>query len=364
MKPLVLVTGANGNIGSSVMEALAKNYRVVGLDNESRGGDGDFVEVDITERSSVRRAFAQIGERHGHEIAAVVHLIAYFDFTGEESPLYNEVNVEGTKLLLEALKDFAVERFIYASTMLVHEPVEPGQLVSEETPFGPRWAYPESKLAVEEVIRRGAAMPYAILRLAGVYDEETAVPTLSHQIARIYERDFKSHLYSGALEAGQSMLHRQDMLDAFCRAVDRRSDLPSRAEILIGEPLAVGYGDLQDKIGCLVHGAEEWETIRIPKALAKAGAFAQEAAEPIIPDAIDKGEKPFIRPFMIEMADDHYALDIGRAQDWLGWRPKHRLEDELPAMIRNLKDDPAGWYERNKLPAPRGLAEVGDEDED
>ena len=30
-----------------------------------------------------------------------------------------------------------------------------------------------------------------------------------------------------------------------------------------------------------------------------------------MPDAIDQGEAPFIRPFMIEMADDHYALDIG-----------------------------------------------------
>jgi hypothetical protein len=43
--------------------------------------------------------------------------------------------------------------------------------------------------------------------LAGLYDDHTAVPTLAHQIARIYERDMHSHLYSGNLEAGQSLVH-------------------------------------------------------------------------------------------------------------------------------------------------------------
>ena len=32
---------------------------------------------------------------HGSRIASVVHLAAYFDFTGEDNPLYQSVNVDG-----------------------------------------------------------------------------------------------------------------------------------------------------------------------------------------------------------------------------------------------------------------------------
>jgi nucleoside-diphosphate-sugar epimerase len=31
------------------------------------------------------------------------------------------------------------------------------------------------------------------------------------------------------------------------------------------------------------------------------------------------------------MASDHYDLDISRAEKLLGWRPKHRLKDDVPA---------------------------------
>jgi len=350
-KPLVLITGATGNIGASLMKALAADYRVVGLDRGAEGG-GKVVELDVTSAQSVRQALERIGGKHGRRIAAVIHLIAFFDFSGEPSPLYDKVNVDGTRNLLRALEGFEVERLIYPSTMLVHAPGEPGERIDEGTPLEPQWEYPKSKKAAEEVLRAEASMPYAILRLAGVYDEETAVPTLAHQIARIHQRKLKSHLYAGPLDAGQSMLHREDMIEAVKRTVERRAALPGHAEILIGEPEAVGYADLQDRIGELLHGAEEWRTLRIPAPVAKAGALVEAAAEPLVPDAIDHGEKPFVRPFMIDMADNHYALDVTQARELLGWQPRHRLEDELPAMIARLKRDPKAWYEANGMTPP------------
>ncbi len=363
-KPLILITGADGNIGRSLGKAFGDDFTVVGLDRDKEHEGGpQIVEIDITSPQSMNTALEKIADEHGRSIAAVIHLVAFFDFSGEPSPLYEKVNVEGTRNLLQALHGFDVERFIYASTMLVHEPQDPGERINESTPFDPRWEYPQSKKRVEYLIRSEAEMPYAILRLAGIYDSKSAVPTLSQQIARIYERSFQSHLYSGPLNAGQSMLHRDDMIDAMRRTVDRRTTLPPDAEILVGEPFAPGYDTLQDRIGELVHGADEWKTIKVPAPVAKAGAAVQNAAEPLVPDAIDQGEKPFIQPFMISMADDHYALDIKRAEDWLGWRPRHRLEDELPAMIASLKRDPLGWYERNGITPPHWLQDAEDNED-
>jgi nucleoside-diphosphate-sugar epimerase len=353
LKPLVVITGAAGDVGSALAEALGHDYTLVGLDRPGKKASIPLIPVDLTSRESVEQALAQLRSRYGARIASVIHLAAYFDFTGEESPLYEKVNVGGTRLLLAGLKSFEVEQLIYSGTMLVHAPCAPGERIDESAAIAPKWAYPKSKAATEELIReRHGRIPYLLLRLAGVYDERSCVPTLAHQVARIYERDFQSYLYAGDPRAGQSVVHKEDMVDAFRRAVERRGELPPDAAILIGEPDPMGYDELQDTLGRLIHGEKEWTTLSLPKPLAKAGAALQEKLEPVIPDAIDQGEKPFIRPFMIAMADDHYALDITRARRLLGWEPRYRLRSVLPKLVRALKQDPEAWYKANKLTPP------------
>jgi uncharacterized membrane protein len=59
---------------------------------------------------------------------------------------------------------------------------------------------------------------------------------------------------------------------------------------------------------------------------------------------------------MVDMADDHYALDIGAARRLLGWEPRHRLADELPKLVAALKKDPAAWYRDNKIMLPPWMA--------
>ena len=359
LRPIVLITGATGNIGHSLGEALGRDHRIVGLDRKAEDPNFPVFEVDFTSDAAVDAALHKFRDAFGSRIASVIHLVAYFDFTGEDNPLYQSVNVEGTQRLLRALQGFDVEQFIYASTMLVHAPCQPGERIDEQQPIEPHWVYPKSKAAAEAVIRaEHKHIPYVILRLAGIYDEHSMVPTLAQQIARIYERDFQSYFYSGSTLVGQAMLHRDDMIEAFRRAVERRAVLPPEAEILIGEPDAMGYDALQDELGYLIHGVDDWPTLRLPKPIAAAGTWAQGKLEPVIPDAIDGGEAPFIKPFMVTMADDHYALDIQRARTLLGWEPQHRLKDELPQLVATLKSDPISWYETNGVTPPAWLSEA------
>ena len=358
-RPVILITGGTGNLGRSIGQAFRRDYRIVGLDRGRHDADFPVLEADITSDASVSLALHKFREAFGSRIASVIHLIAFFDFTGEDNPLYQSVNVQGTQRLLRLLQDFDVEQFVYASTMLVHAPGSPGERIDENQPIDPRWAYPISKAAAEEVIRADHGhIPYVILRLAGVYDERTMVPTMAQQIARIYEQDFQSYFYSGSTLVGQAMLHREDMVDAFRRTVERRAELPPETEILIGEPDAIGYDALQDELGHHLHGQDDWPTLRLPKVFAAAGAWMQGKLEPVIPDVIDQGEEPFIKPFMVGMADDHYELDIGRARDLLGWEPRHRLTDELPRLVATLKTDPAAWYEANRVTPPAWLGEA------
>ena len=358
-RPIVLITGANGNLGRSLGKALGRDFRAVGLDRAMEGAEFPVFKVDFTSDDSVELAFRKFRDAFGPQIASVIHCVAYFDFTGEENPLYQAVNVEGTRRLLRTLQEFEVEQFVYSSTMLVHAPCRPGERIDERSPIDPRWVYPKSKAAAEDVIRaEHGPIPYVLLRLAGVYDDHSMVPTMAQQIARIYERNFQSRFYAGSTLVGQAMLHRADMLDAFRRTVDRRGALPRETEILIGERDAVGYEALQDEFGRLLHGEDNWPTLRVPKTIAAAGAWAQAALEPVIPDIVDGGEAPFIKPFMVDMADDHYALDIRRARELLEWEPRHRFKDELPRLITALQEDPAGWYRTNGITAPAWISDA------
>ena len=288
-------------------------------------------------------ALEQLRDHHGSQIASVVHLAAYYDFSGEPSPKYKEVTVEGTRRLLQALRkmDFEVGQFIFSSTMLVHKPTKPGRRITEDSPIEPAWPYPESKVRTEEVIRgEGSGIPAVILRIAGVYDDMCHSIPLAHQIQRIYERRMTSHVYSGETSHGQSFVHLDDVAGAIERVVRRRAELSAGIPILLGEPETVSYKEIQDRLGRLLHGEGGWETVQVPEPLAKAGAWIQEHLP---------GEDPFIKPWMTSRAGDHYALDISRARELLEWEPKHTLRESLPVMVEVLQRDPRTWYEENNL---------------
>lgn len=362
-KPLVLITGSSGNIGTHLCQQLSTNYTTIGLDrDECESADESYI-CDLTSDESIELALHKIREYHGKQIAAVVHLAAYFDFTGKPNPLYEEVNVEGTKRLLNGLANFEVKRFVYSSTMLVHKAGVPGQKVDEDTAVEPAWEYPKSKARTENVIiKNDNKIPYTILRLAGLYDDETAVPTLSHQIARVYERDMKSHVYAGDLMAGQSFIHQEDMINVFEKVIERRESLPKAHVVLAGEEEVMSYQALQNRIGNLLFGETQWNTVNVPDMFAKAGAWMQVKTEPVVPDAIDHGEKPFIKPFMIDLASQHYHLDISRAKTQLNWQPKHKIFDKLQSLTSHLKADPSAWYKKNGITRPDWIQTSSEKD--
>lgn len=350
-RAIVLITGSNGRIGAAVVQRLIGRDRdVVGLDRHAPTPPPPGcvrIPVDIGSDDSVRQALGVLRAHHGTRIAAVVHLAAYYDFLGQPSPKYDQITVEGTRRLLRALREgFEVEQFIFSSTMLVHKPGEPGEFINEDWPLGPTWAYPESKVRTESLIREERnGIAAVILRLAGVYDDVCHSPPLAHQIQRIYEGQLASHLYSGETSHGQAFVHLDDVVDAIERAIERRAQLPPETAILIGEPETLSYDELQHTFMRLLH-KKSTETQSVPGLIAKVGAWVQDHMP---------GPEQFIKPWMIDRANDHYALDIARARTLLGWAPRHSLRQTLPKMVAALEADPIGWYREHGLEPPSSL---------
>ena len=351
---IVIVTGSNGTIGEAVMRRFAGKFdHVVGFDRKAPGPpppDCVYVPVEITSDDSVLDGLRIIRKHHGDHVASVVHLAAYYDFLGKPSSMYDEITVQGTRRLLRGLTEvgMAVEQFIFSSTMLVHKPGEPGLFITEDWPLEPTWAYPESKVRTEQLIlAEHGDIPAVLLRISGVYDDLCNSIPLAHQIQRIYERQVSGHLYSGEIAHGQAFMHNDDLVDAIERVVERRAQLPPELPLLLGEPEALSYDELQHTIARIIHG-QSWETQEVPAPLAKVGAWLQN----LLP-----GKKPFIKPWMVDRANDHYALDITRARTLLDWEPRHSLRATLPKMLEALKQDPSGWYQQNNLDPPADLQE-------
>jgi UDP-glucose 4-epimerase len=351
--PLVVITGGTGLIGSELVTRLLPEYRVVTLDltgDPESPPSVDLICTDLTADASVERAVDRIEMVHGSHVASLVHLAAYYDFAGEDSPLYEEVTIKGTERLLEEMQRLRVDQLVFSSTMLVHKPTEPGEPIDEDAPIEATWAYPESKVETEDIVEEeaGDRTKTVIMRLAGVYDENGNSPPITNQIKRIDGNWITSHFYPADLERGQAFVHLDDAVEALARVVERRVELPDDLELLIAEPETVGYGELQDTIGEALHGTE-WATFEIPESVATTGAWMREK-NPF-------GEDPFVRSWMIDRASDHYEIDISRARELLDWEPKHRVADVVPEMIDRLKKDPEGWYRRNDLSPPRPSSE-------
>src|SRR5687767_4872795 len=143
----IVVTGSSGMIGSRLCTMLGETYNVMGFD---RAGppyppiEVECVSVDLTDEDRVRRALERVRYAYGPRLASVIHLAAYYNFSGEPSPLYGEITVTGTERVLRALHrmELQVERFIFSSTMLLHAPSQPGERNSEDSAVEPKWDYP------------------------------------------------------------------------------------------------------------------------------------------------------------------------------------------------------------------------------
>lgn len=341
-RPTVLITGSSGFLGQAIARGLTERHDIIGLDVARRSLPGvETIEIDLTSDTSAAKALAEVRERSGGRIASVIHLAAYYDTTGEDNPKYGAVTVEGTRRLLNALRGLETEQFVFSSTLLVHAPSPvKGAKINERSPIDPAWAYPRSKAETETLIlKEHGDIKVAILRLAGVYDEDCHAAFIAQQIARIFERMPTAYLFTSDITTGQPYLHLDDLVDAVVRTVDRRSELPDETVLLIGEEQTPSYDEMQKQIGRLLHG-ETWRTLSLPKEVTKLGAWMQEKVF---------DQETDIKPWMIENADDHYEIDISRARRLLGWKPRHSLTATLPEMIRRLKADPTDWYKKNKL---------------
>ncbi|MEJ7927373.1 UDP-glucose 4-epimerase GalE [Sphingobium sp. AN641] len=172
-KPIVLVTGGAGYIGSHAVLALRDaGYGVVVIDNLVTGfrwavpDDVPFVEGDIADQPLVQATLRR------HDIRAIMHFAGSVVVPESvENPLkYYHNNSAKTRDLIDSAVTVGVPHFIFSSTAATYGIPEESP-VREDTPQRPINPYGMSKLMTEYMLRDVAAahpMNYCALRYFNV----------------------------------------------------------------------------------------------------------------------------------------------------------------------------------------------------
>jgi UDP-glucose 4-epimerase len=172
----VLVTGGAGFIGSHIVEAAREaGHEVAVLDDLSNGKRENvpagvrLFEVDLRDRSRVSGTLREFRpEVVSHQAAQ-----ASVSVSVKNPHLDAEINVVGGINLLDACREHAVRKLVFASTGgAIYGEVPEGQLATEATPPKPISPYAIDKLCFEQLLgvyRAHHGLDSAVLRYANVY---------------------------------------------------------------------------------------------------------------------------------------------------------------------------------------------------
>lgn len=238
------VTGAAGFIGSALCHKLhADGHQVVGYDDLSRGRREflppgiQLVEGDIRDRTRVEEALAAARPDCVIHLAAM-HFIPDCIARPQETL---DVNVEGTRRVLESCRDRSVRAFVFASSAAVYAPTE-APCVESTTPLRPLEVYGESKLAAEqlaEAFSEDTGIPTRILRLFNAVGRRETNP---HVIPHIFE----SLRVSDVIALG-NVTPRRDYIDTrdVTEAIVAASNGPSGLHVLnVGTGVAYSVSEI------------------------------------------------------------------------------------------------------------------------
>jgi nucleoside-diphosphate-sugar epimerase len=261
----VLITGASGFIGGRLRSALLDaGADVVAL---RRAGSpeprrGRSAVVDYADTDALRRLVEKEKPALVFHLAGATKGVTYTDFA--------QANVMPTKNLLAALRDAhpEVKRFVLMSSLSSYGPSRPDAPHHEDSPRRPIEFYGQSKLAAEEAVEAvGTALPWTILRPAGVYGPGDAD---FFELFKSVERGL--NVFFGNRERWFSSLYVDDLVRVTLDVTGREATRGKGYFVCDGKPIT--WGAFQEEI---VHASgRRVRTLNLPGVLVDIAAVGGE----------------------------------------------------------------------------------------
>jgi nucleoside-diphosphate-sugar epimerase len=147
-EPKILVTGANGQIGTALTQSLRKEYgkeNVIASDiKEAEFDNYPFEFLDILNKVRLEEIIQDLG------ITQIYHLAAILSASGEANPKKTwNVNLNGLLRIFTIAERNKLEKIFFPSTIAVYGATTPRVNTPQDTPLLPETVYGMSKVAGE-----------------------------------------------------------------------------------------------------------------------------------------------------------------------------------------------------------------------
>lgn len=248
----ILVTGADGFIGSHLTEELVKkgfNVRAFVYYNSFNSNGWldslpvevknkiEFFSGDIRDPNGIRKAMEGI-----HVVFHLAALIA-IPFSYHSPDSYIDTNVKGTLNILQAARDCNVKRILVTSTSEVYGTAQ-FVPITESHPKQPQSPYSASKIgadALADSFYRSFDLPVTIVRPFNTYgprqSARAVIPTIITQLLNGI-----SEIKLGDISPTRDLLYVKDTVEGFIKIAE--SDLLIGQEVNIATQSEISVGDL------------------------------------------------------------------------------------------------------------------------
>ncbi|HEX2140154.1 MAG TPA: NAD-dependent epimerase/dehydratase family protein [Woeseiaceae bacterium] len=314
----VAISGATGFLGSHLVRRfLADGHSVAALarspDKASQVPDAaDAVVGDIADPEAVGRLVDRA--------EVVIHTVSNFRVASGPPESYRQINVEGTRNILEAAMAANVSRFVHCSTIGVHGhvAVTPGD---ENAPYNPGDLYQETKLEAEQLVRSRVGTTgteIVVVRPCSMYGPGDL------RMLKMFRMLAKGRFFKvGPCRENFHAAFIDDVVEGFLAAATRPG-IDGEVFIVGGERF-LPLDEYIDTAARAVGAAPP--KLRLPYGAMHAAAWACERL------CVPLGVEPPLHVRRVRFFRNNRAFSIEKARRLLGFEPRVALEDGMRRTV-------------------------------
>ncbi len=324
MAKKVLITGADGFIGSHLTERLVREgFQVKALCCYNSFGKWGWLDEAPSEiKNEIEVVLGDVRDPHGMQVAmagaqVVYHLAALIaiPFSYHSPDSYVDTNIKGTLNVLNAARDLGTERLLVTSTSEVYGTAQYVP-IDEKHPYQGQSPYSATKIGADrlaESFYRSFELPVSIVRPFNTYgprqSARAVIPTIITQLLSGMQE-----IKLGSLSPTRDFNYVQDIAAGFMAIAECNATIGEEINIATGQEISIGE-------------------------------LANELVRQIAPQAKVVCDNERLRPEKSEV--ERLLGDATKLKALTGWAPQYTFEQGLAETIEWLRNN-LGEYKADR----------------